>query len=359
MINYYELGPSKRLNEIVMAGSHDAGVTAGGANTQTQDLDIYDQASAGVRVFDLRITGAVVKKGAAQDVVQLKAYHGVGPKSTKEAVDLRTGQTGDVKVRNLWGGAYGMSLTKILGDASRFVTTNASEFLILKFDKCDNWLMIAEACVQVLGNTIYRDGGNLNTKTLRDLQGRVIVLFSKSGVQAVHHLYGIPQGILGWKNLYSKDGAEHYDEKFHGLQYYGKGGTAIYKPFGKTAQNVKKQRKLMEKGGDGNPNVLGMMYWTTTGVNESIRNRNTGMWTAPNVARFQNLWENGMNSAVMSRVNAFAKMDGFAGAQTIKAFMPNIVMIDFADEEKCKNIFELNTIPVTFIVDALGGYEHV
>jgi len=52
-------------------------------------------------------------------------------------------------------------------------------------------------------------------------------------------------------------------------------------------------------------------------------------------------------------------MDGFAGAQVIKAFMPNIVMIDFADEEKCKQIFELNTIPVTFLVNALGDYQHV
>ncbi len=31
-----------------MVGSHDAGVTFGKGNTQTQNLDIYEQAEAGV-----------------------------------------------------------------------------------------------------------------------------------------------------------------------------------------------------------------------------------------------------------------------------------------------------------------------
>lgn len=357
MINYYELGPDKRLNEIVMAGSHDAGITFGNGNTQTQDLDVYDQASAGVRVFDIRITAAVVKKGRAGEVVALKAYHGVGPSSKKDAVDIRTGQAENAKIKSLWGGEYGMTLTKILGDSLNFVSVNPTEFLILKFDKCHNWEMIAKACVSMLGNSIYKLGGNLNTKTLRELQGKVIVLFTEAGIQAVHHLYGIPQGILGIRNLYGS--SSPYDEKYHGLQYFGKGGTSIWKPFNKVDQNITKQKKIMEKGGDGNPNVMGMMYWTSTGMNESIRDRNTGMWSAPNVARLKNMWDGGLNSAIMSRVNKYASIKGFGGGQVLKAFMPNIVMIDFADQEKCKHIFELNTMPVTFLVNALGEYAHV
>jgi hypothetical protein len=61
----------------------------------------------------------------------------------------------------------------------------------------------------------------------------------------------------------------------------------------------------------------------------------------------------------MSRVNKYASIKGFGGGQVLKAFMPNIVMIDFADEEKSKHIFELNTIPFTFLVTALGDYAHV
>jgi hypothetical protein len=44
-------------------------------------------------------------------------------------------------MKSLWGGEYGMTLTKILGDSLKFVTVNPTEFLILKFDKCHNWEM--------------------------------------------------------------------------------------------------------------------------------------------------------------------------------------------------------------------------
>ncbi|HTE40376.1 MAG TPA: hypothetical protein VK629_06095 [Steroidobacteraceae bacterium] len=361
MISYYELGPSKKLNEIVMAGSHDAGITAGGGNVKTQDLDIYDQAKAGVRVFDIRITGAIVKQGAAGPVVALKAYHGGSGKSKVEGTDLRTGQATNMKVKSMslagvTTGEYGMTLSKILGDAQKFVRENASEFLILKFDKCHNWLQIAEACVSILGAAIYKNGGNLNKKTLRDLAGKVIVLFTAEGIEAVHHLYGVPQGIMAVQNIYG--GKAAYSENYHGLQYFGKGGTKVTKPFKKQSQNVKKQSKIMAEAGGGNQNVMGMMYWTTTGIFESIKKRNNGMWAKPNVAKLQSMWDNGLNNAIMSRVNTVAKIDGFAGGHIFKSFMPNIVMIDFADDEKCRQIFELNTTPVTFLVDALGEYAH-
>lgn len=354
MINYQELGPDKRINEIVLVGSHDAGVTNGGGNTQTQDLDIHGQATSGVRVFDIRIIGAVVKKGTASAVVDLKAYHGKGPEKNKTGVSLHTGEVVTTKVKSMWGGAFGMSLTKILSDASKFVTQNPTEFLMLKFDHCSNWMGIAEACVTVLGNTIYKEGGNLNTKTLRNLQGKVIVLFTSDGLEAVHHMYGIPQGILGIKNLV-KGGA--YDPNYHGLQYFGKGGTSIMKPFNKLEQNVKKQKKLMAKGAAGNPEVVGMMYWTTTGINESIRDRNTGMWSQPNVARLKQMWEGGLSDAIESRNNKFRKIDGFDSGVTLKAFMPNIVMIDFAEPIKCGHIFELNTHSPTFLVKNIQNFN--
>nr|MCU0978542.1 hypothetical protein [Pirellulaceae bacterium] len=348
MILYYELGPDKKLNEIVMAGSHDAGITEGGKNIQTQNLDICGQATAGVRIFDLRITGAVVKKGEGGTVTTLKSYHGGSAKSTGQKIDLRTGQTQDVTVTKMsklgvTTGEYGMTLTKILSDAQKFVSINPSEFLILKFDKCTNWLMIAEACVALLGTSLYKGGGNLNIKTLRELQGKVIVVFTSEGQKAVHHLYGIPQGILGIKNLYGSGAV--YDPDFHGLQYFGKGGTAVHKPFKKIDQNIKKQSKIMTKGGEGNPEVMGMMYWTTTGIFESIKKRNDTMWTQPKVQKLQNMWDNGLNNAIMSRVNTEVATKGFAGGYVFKAFMPNFIMIDFADDRKCTEIFELNTIP--------------
>lgn len=354
MINYYELGPDRRLNETVFVGSHDAGVTGGEGNTKTQDLDIHLQAESGVRVFDIRIIGAVVKKGSANKVVDLKAYHGKGPESKASGVSLSTNENVSITVKSMWGGAFGMSLTKMLSDASKFVIQNPTEFLMLKFDHCSNWMGIAEACVTVLGDTIYKEGGNLNTKTLRDLRGKVIVLFTEEGLKAVHHLYGIPQGILGIKNL-QKGSA--YAPQYHGLQYFGKGGTSILKPFNKLDQNVKNQKKLMAKGAAGDPNVMGMMYWTTTGISESIRDRNTTMWSQPNVDRLKQMWEGGLQEAIEARNNTFRRIDGFDSAVKLKAFMPNIIMIDFADPQKCNHIFELNTHSPTFLVKNIQNFN--
>src|SRR5262249_38233513 len=65
-------------------------------------------------------------------------------------------------------GGWGLSLTSILTDARHFVENNNTEFLLLKFDKCKNWELIARAAVAVLGNTLYNDRANLNTKQLVD-----------------------------------------------------------------------------------------------------------------------------------------------------------------------------------------------
>jgi len=349
MINYLNLGADKQLNEIVMAGSHDAAITQGSANAQTQDLDIYDQAAAGVRIFDIRITGAVVKKGGESDVLALKAYHGPGGKSTKTGVDLRTGESTDMKVKSLSGGTYGMTLSKILADASKFVQKETSEFLILKFDKCDNWGLIAEACVEMLGDRICKLRGNLNLRKLSELRGKVVVLFSEKGRQAVGWPDAAARGILAFQNL--KSGGA-FDRNFDGLQYFGKGGTSVAKPFGKTQQNVDNQAKLMKKGVRTSPDVMGMMYWTTTGVFESIKERNDAMWTKVKKDSLRKLWTQGLYESIQERIGATIDGKAHSNGPVLKAFMPNFVMVDFADEDKCETIFDLNTVASVDLTDA-------
>ncbi len=362
MINYYELGPDKCLNEIVMAGSHDAGITGGGSNIQTQSVDIHGQATAGVRIFDLRIAAATVAgtTGGTKNA-ELKSFHADSKLQSKASTTRYMAGLGGaqpIERTKLRGGAFGLGLTAMLQQARQFVTQNGSEFLILKFDKSTNWTLIAQSCINELGpQVIYTGGGNLNKKRLRDLQGRVIVLFTEGGIAEVQNIYDAAQGILGIRNLYGSKVA--YDDRFNGLQYFGKGGTSPFNPYKKLNQNVKKQSKIIGKGGDGNPNVMGMMYWTTTGLTGSIQTRNDGMWAQPKVARLQGMWNQGLDDAVTSRVNKYTNINGFAGGQVLKAFMPNMIMIDFADAHKCQQIFELNTIPVTFLVDALGNYAHV
>ena len=344
MITYYELGKKKQLNEIVVAGTHDAGITGGGSGVQTQTLDIMGQAKSGVRFFDIRVAAAVSSK-TGKSVAELRAFHAddkVVMKLDRTLVLKGAGSTAvDVKQSKLAGGAFGLGLTDMLQQARNFVHSDIGkdEFLILKFDKCTNWNHIATACRDTLGLALYTAAGNLNIKTLEDLRGKVIVLFSKSGLKEIT---GSTKGILTFKNL-SAEGAS-YERKYDGLQYYGKGGTSPFNPINKIKQNVKKQTKLMAGAGAlGNPEVIGMMYWTTTGLIESIKKRDDGMWDAPNVAKMKSLWSQGLGDFVNARVS-LPSSNPLAQAQQRRSFFPNIVMIDFADDTKCQKIRDLNDL---------------
>lgn len=353
-IYYYELGANKRLNAIVMAGSHDAGITGGDENVQTQDLDIAGQAYAGVRVFDLRIAAERVatEHGQPKQAV-LKAFHAdpkvmKNTKATREVVDIK--ETKTITQTKLYGGDFGMGLTKILKQSKTFVEKYTSEFLILKFDKCKNWEIIAEVCLNVLGDTLYKGGGNLNKKRLKYLKGKVIVLFTKSGLDEIPLKYKGEGGILGVRNL-SSGGT--YDDSYQGLQYFGKGGTSVTNAFNKVAQNEKKQGKLLSRGAAGDPNVMGMMYWTTTGINESIRDRNDRMWNEKNVSKFKKLWGQGLSESIQIRLAGNIDANSYSSGGVLKTFMPNIVMIDFADKHKCKEIYDLNFVAATELTSAV------
>ena len=76
MIKYIDLGKDIQLNQIVLAGSHDAGITEGGKNIKTQDLDILGQARSGVRFFDLRVVArTVVDPNSNVKHAKLSTFH--------------------------------------------------------------------------------------------------------------------------------------------------------------------------------------------------------------------------------------------------------------------------------------------
>jgi hypothetical protein len=344
MVTYYELGKKRQLNEVVVAGTHDAGITGGGGNVQTQAFNILQQAIVGVRFFDVRVAGAVTSQthNSGRPVGELRAFHAddkVVFKMDRNVVLKGSDNPSRITQSKLAGGAFGLGLTGMLEQARDFVESviGRNEFLILKFDKCTNWIHIASACWNTLGNSLYTGGGNLNTKTLGDLRGKVVVLFSEDG------LTELPQkgGILGFRNL--SEGAG-YDGAYDGLQYFGKGGTNPFNPAKKLKQNIKKQTKLMQGASAlANPDVIGMMYWTTTGLIESIRKRDNGMWDAPNVAKMKTLWGHGLGDFVNARVS-LPSTNPLADAQQRRSFFPNIVMMDFADFSRCKQVRDLNDL---------------
>ena len=380
MIKYADLGATKQLNEIVFAGSHDAGITSGGGNAQTQNLDIAGQARAGVRFFDLRVaafsTGATAH-GAKQ--TEIKAFHADGKLHAKDAkvrsVAGFTG-TGEIQRSKLRAGAEGLALLDMLDDARNFVTSAdyLGEFLILKFDKCTNWALIADLCRANLGNALYRGGGNVNTKTLAQLAGKVIVAFMPDGYAQL--TLAERDGITPIKNLY-KPPAD-YDANFPGLQYWGAGGTSALNGKShkaKIKENAKKQAKILAAGATGvqvkknfqfarsieyanapaNPNIVGMMYWTTTGLFASIEKRNDKGWELKNIGGLDKLWLDSFNAFAdffEETVPMNVDLMSYSSGGTLKMFMPNVVMLDFADETKCGYIHGLNTVAAAKLVTA-------
>ncbi len=342
MGTYHDLcGKDAQLNTIVMAGSHDAGITGGAGYAQTQNLDIRQQAEAGVRLFDLRI--AVAKTaGTTGGVknVEMRAYHADGAAKSQELKTrflADTGRTTQLQRSSIRVGAFGETLQKMLSDASAFVVASPTEFLILKFDKCLNWPLVAEACVGLLGDKIYRGGGNLNRKTLAELAGKVVVVFTRDGLAAAGG-YTAADGICGIKNC---NGGGQYDANYDGLQYYGKGGTSVMgvRPIG---ENKKKQKGLMSEGIRSHPEAMGMMYWTSTGLIGNIKSRNERMWSKTNSAALQKTWRAGLSESINDRLTAGAGTA--AGGTMLKTFMPNIVMIDFANTSRCTTIMDLNKV---------------
>jgi len=368
-ISYYGLGATKRISDIVFAGSHDASITFGSSNAQTQDLDILEQANAGIRFFDLRILARAKGDGAS-----LVGYHGSDKfhRSKATLTSSHTGKTQQVKIsKKMTTGTFGQSLSKMLGQARKFVS-ESNEFLIFKFDKSTNYQLIAEYCVALLGDNIYKSIGiEFGKLDMEDLKHKVVCVFSDSALEEINGL-GAADGILGWRNLNGKEGPKFrkksvikpYAQNYFGLQYFGKGGTSvagIYKTYSmKMSENEKKQRKLMGRmalsAEPTSPNVLGMMYWTSTGITSSIQSRNDRMWN-DHGAGLADLWKGGLEKSIGTQLELDqAKSIEYGGVRRIKAFFPNIVMIDFASEDRVQTIFNLNTIADEKLARAYDAY---
>lgn len=357
-IEYYKLGANKKVNEIVMAGSHDAAITTGGIRTRTQDQSIYKQAKCGVRIFDVRISGQ--RSGSGQ--AKLSAFHGKNTPVTKSK-SVGGVQT-NIQVTKMVLGAWGLDLDVILDDAKKFVDKYPDEFLILKFDKSSNYEMILAACQTKLMGRIYKGTGNIANRTLGQMAGHVVCAFMPDGhAELTQAGKSIADGAAQIVSLYPHGSMP---DRIDGLVYYGKGGTSIVQPSdyafkapvkGKFLQNIDKQRRIL---GDANAahysrDVLRMMYWTQTGVVRSIKGRDKKAWTTGSKRRLKELWaEGGYNYLSHSVPQAF-EMDSHA--TNFQIYMPNFIMVDFASEEKGQTIYDLNLLSRAEIIQLNGSID--
>ncbi len=159
------------LKDIVIPGSHDAGMSAlngtGGAqagsinpcNTLTQTQNIGSQLNAGIRMFDLRV--GTFKK-------QLYIKH-----SSSDCM------------ADAVGGGYGERFKDILDSVKTFLDRHKKEFIILTFSHfCPTEASasdVADSIVSVLGKDhIYNNKGkSIDQIKLNDLAGKVLVAFEK------------------------------------------------------------------------------------------------------------------------------------------------------------------------------------
>jgi hypothetical protein len=334
---------NKRLCDVVFPGTHDAGIYGNdlGGVIKTQNLSIGEQAKAGVRYFDLRIINVKTNGKLEQ-----RAYHapGFSRKEDKKLGSYQTPATG--------GGVGGDRLTQMLDQAREFVMKNPEEFLILRFSKCGDMEEVANQCILKLGDQRFASNVNLNVATIASLQGKVIVVFDSGDFNKFPAVLKSTPGILPVKAMFNKKGDGHaeYNAYMWGLQYFGN-----YSNTGDKKKNIKKQLNILSQGPISSPELLGMMYWTLTsnpgeGLHKlfySIEKRDKGMWTSSQKA-LTDAWKAGVKSHIIARAGVLHQQwraNGFppqAVDRVSKSFMPNIVMIDFADPNRCATIWNLN-----------------
>jgi hypothetical protein len=348
-IVYYNLGASRKVNETVFAGSHDAAITSGGGSTKTQSESIIEQARCGVRIFDIRISGQRTPDHGAK----LSAFHGSNTPVTK--TKNVGGVQRPIEVTKMVAGHWGLDLDVILDECVGFLRECPSEFLILKFDKSSNYEMILEACRIKLKTRLYTTTGNIADKSLADMAGKVVCGFMGEGYTKLWNANKrIGDGVAQIVNLYSEP--TQHNPNINGLMYYGKGGTSVTqpKPFaapvkGKYLENIEKQSRILN---DANANygtdVLRMMYWTQTGFVRSIESRDKMGWTPGATDQMKQLWAAGAYDHLNGSVPLAHRMNNLA--TPFEVYLPNFILIDFANQMKGQTIYDLNTLPRSAII---------
>lgn len=217
------------LKDVVMPGSHDAGVWASptGSNVKvTNSLmpvssiaaqlgDIKDQAEAGSRWFDIRMYKTPTRWAPWEKSLRPSALG--GHKMKLRAAHVPAFQEGAIAKGLLQSpglGGYGASIEQILTQAISFVTNPAtrSEFVVIRFSHCPEPKKVLKEIKYYLaddnqlfrGNILTRSKPNLTTKLgntpMSVLRSRVALIFDEK-----FHKYAADDDYRSWMFLYSKN----------------------------------------------------------------------------------------------------------------------------------------------------------
>lgn len=293
------------MSDIVMPGSHDAGVSASHADAGIlgatkmavcQSGGLYDQLTAGSRVFDLRAR-TVRSKNALQlenafdynvgaDPGRIRFYHGGKKGGTK----------GDAVSDSLWG-------------VRDFLTARPSEFCILRFTKtkCPNPVLAMVSAI--LADKLYRQAGNIAQHTVgaNQMRGKAICVFDSSFHLPANHQQ------LGFHS-YSKNNSCN-----SGL---GISGSYAGSPIGWRVNRDQKDKVIGYYVENNQGDRLYAWYQTVT-------------------------YRNNIRKGTAATVGSKRRMRRLACKLTDdenEVFKKiNIVMMDFVDNEKCRKVYRANT----------------
>ena len=319
----------KKLKQIMMPGSHDAGMgechdcTFKGkpGNTRTQELNILQQLTAGTRYFDLRPIACTSQSG----------------------VTYRTGHFADAGLVMGWQGCYGQSMDSICADVKAFCdgANRSKELIILKFSHyLDNnndhfssgWSDAQKTAFGVylqgkLGDVMIRYSGDQRLGTLKyeQLMGmsqssdkpKVMVVFDRIK-QTVRDT---PNGIFRYAD-YPYDKADpDYISPYVDLCVYDE-----YSNTDKVDVMIAEQKKLMldpeNHGGD-----MFLLSWTLTLQYE-------GWWY--NAVQDYRTIVNDLNDMALRADQRLApSLEGWmADSEINEATLPNVLYVDYVSNQQ-------------------------
>lgn len=342
------LDGAKFLHEVVMPGSHDAGVYAdterqkdvtvvtpfvGQGQVRCQSLSILKQAVAGSRFFDCRvylrsfphkkyINGKLVKE---QKVPTLGHFF----RDTKEGS----------------GGGYGGSLATVIYDAIGFVREHPTEFIILRFShtKCtDEVADMLEMVYDSNDNGKYIFTGDVNIAQARvsDLRGKVVMIFDAKFNKQRQENYQVKKTLQSLRSVEFKKGRGLSAKGMHLFRKYANGSASgnglctcgafassdkMAKVYGESIEATNEHRNHPD-------DHLCFVYWQLTGGN--------------------------VQTNTMASTGTHAKLDGFLQEVLENSLpagkLPNVISHDFVSEDSCSQIISLNADRKTLMTQVVA-----
>lgn len=324
------------LRTIVIPGSHDAGLVGQCAQslgvfvksmTVTQSENVAMQAIKGSRFFDVRI----MLKGK-----ELTSYHSVK--------DSR------------WLGGKGQSFESILDHLRDFVREHPSEFIIIRLSHLQDSKKVFEALRDWIDSNqkyVYKGTGNLATKKVSELGGKVVLIIEAKKLKADKIAFGSMSRIPG-----QKDGFHCFYQNKKGALPDVTDGLCVCGEF----SNKKNLKDIIRKQVDnysrhdqhrncqGTQTHLYSVYWTATGGN--IEENTVRQLTPINfktMMKKMNLDPDKRKLGPLSNIKEWSDYITHANDArknyAIKSIsMPNVILYDFIREEISQEIIRLNDL---------------